>query len=85
MLNLKVVSCALAIWVAFTFVFCVAYGLAVPESLHMHAFLELVLPGFKWLSWTAFAIGLGESLLYGIYAGLVYVPVYNYLQRRWGT
>jgi hypothetical protein len=85
MLNLKVVTSALGISTAFTFVFCVAYGLAVPESLHMHVFLEQVLPGFKWLSWTAFAIGLVESFLYGVYAGLVYVPVYNVLQRRWGT
>jgi hypothetical protein len=85
MLNLKVVTSTLGISTAFTFVFCVAYGLAVPESLHMHVFLEQVLPGFKWLSWSAFAIGLVESFLYGVYAGLVYVPIYNFLQRRWGT
>jgi hypothetical protein len=85
MLNLNVVTSTLGISTAFTFVFCVAYGLAVPESLHMHVFLEQVLPGFEWLSWSAFAIGLVESFLYGVYAGLVYVPVYNFLQRRWGT
>lgn len=85
MLNLKIVTWALGIWAAFTFVFCVAYGLATPESFHMHAFLEQVLPGFKWLSWSAFAVGLLESFLYGAYAGLVYVPVYNFLQRRWGA
>lgn len=85
MLNLKVVTWALGIFTAFTFVFCVTYGLATPESLHMHAFLEQVLPGFKWLSWPAFAIGLVESFLYGVYAGLVYVPIYNVLQRRWGA
>ncbi len=85
MLNLKVVTWALGIATAFSFVFCVAYGLATPESLHMHAFLEQVLPGFEWLSWSAFVIGLVESFLYGVYAGLVYVPVYNFLQRRWGA
>ena len=85
MLNQKVVCWTLGIWAAFTFVFCVAYGLAMPESLHMHAFLEQVLPGFKWLSWTGFLIGLVESFLYGIYAGLVYVPIYNFLQRRFGA
>lgn len=85
MLNLKIVSWTLGIWAAFTFVFCVAYGLATPESIHMHAFLEQVLPGFTWLSWPAFAVGSGESFLYGAYAGLVYVPVYNFLQRRWSA
>lgn len=44
-----------------------------------------VLPGFKWLSWRAFALGLVVSFLSGVYAGLVYVPVYNFLQRRWGA
>lgn len=84
MLNLKVVVSSLAVWTTFTYLFCVTYGLAVPESYHMHAFLEQVLPGFKWLSWPAFALGLVESFLYGVYAGVVYVPVYNFLQRRWG-
>lgn len=85
MLNLKVVPWALGISTAFSFVFCVAYGLATLERLHMHAFLEQVLPGFRWLSWPAFALGLLDSFLYGVYAGLVYVPVHNFLQRRWGT
>ena len=48
----------------------------------MHAFLEQVLPGFKWLTLPSFAIGMVESFLYGAYAGLVYVPVYNFFARR---
>jgi hypothetical protein len=82
MLNIKVVSWALATTTAISFVVCVAYGLATPETLHMHVFLEQVLPGFKWLSISGFLIGLVESFLFGAYAGLVYVPVYNYFARR---
>ena len=74
MLNIKVVSWALATTTAISFVVCVAYGLVTPETLHMHGFLELVLPGFKWLTPQGFLIGLVESFLYGAYAGLVYVP-----------
>ena len=74
MLNIKVVSWALATTALISFVVCVAYGLVTPESLHMHAFLEQVLPGF--------AIGMVESFLYGASAGLVYVPVYNFFARR---
>lgn len=85
MLNLKLVTLSLGISAAFSFVFCVAYGLVTPQSLHMHAFLEQVLPGFTWLSWLDFAVGLIGSFLYGVYAGLVYVPVYNMLQRRFGA
>lgn len=85
MLSLKVVAVALGIWTAFTFVLCVAYGLAMPESIHMYAFLEQMLPGFKWLNWPAFVLGLGESFAYGVYAGLAYVPIHNFLQQRWGA
>lgn len=84
MLNIKLVSWALGLWGAFTFLVCVLYGLIVPESLHMKAALEQLLPGFKWLTWLGFLLGLAESFLYGVYAGIVFVPIYNFLQRRWG-
>ena len=82
MLNIKVVSWALATTALISFLVCVSYGLAVPDSLHMHVFLEQVLPGFKWLTLQGFFIGLVESFLYGAYAGLVYVPIYNFFARR---
>jgi hypothetical protein len=50
----------------------------------MHAFLELVLPAFQWLTAWSFVLGLIESFLWGFYAGIVYVPIYNTLKRRWG-
>ncbi len=82
MLNIKVVSWALATTTAISFVVCVAYGLATPQTLHMHVFLEQVLPGFKWLTLPGFVIGLVESFLYGVYAGMVYVPTFNFFARR---
>jgi len=85
MLDLKIVTWSLGITTATSFVICVMYGLATPESLHMHVFLEQVLPAFKWLTWWGFLLGLVESFLYGVYAGLVYVPIYNFLKRRWGV
>ncbi len=30
----------------------------------------------------SFLVGLIESFLYGAYAGLVYVPIYNFLHRK---
>lgn len=83
MLNTKLVTSTLGIWAAITFVFCVIYGLVMPQSLHMSQFLELVLPAFKWLTWWSFLLGLVESFLYGVYAGLVYCLIYNWLYRRW--
>jgi hypothetical protein len=59
MLNIKVVTWSLAIFTTFTFVFCVVYGLLMPASIHMSAFLQQVLPGFELNSWRGFGIGLG--------------------------
>jgi uncharacterized membrane protein YpjA len=84
MLNLKVVTWSLALFGAVSFVVCVLYGLVVPEPLHMTGFLESVLPGFRWLTVGSFFIGLVESFLYGAYAGIVFVPIYNLLSKRWG-
>jgi hypothetical protein len=81
MLNIKVVSWALATTALISFLVCISYGLATPQILHMHVFLEQILPGFKWLTWSGFLIGAVESFLYGAYAGLVYVPIYNFFLR----
>jgi hypothetical protein len=86
MLNIKIVSLSLGIFTAISFVLCVIYGLIVPPSLHVATpFFEMALPGFKWLTLLGFCLGLVESFLYGAYAGLVFVPIYNFLTRRWGA
>ncbi len=84
MLDIKVVTWSLAIWTTFTFLFCVAFAMLTPQSLAMHALLLQVLPGFEWFSWRGFLVGLIESFLYGAYAGIVFVPVYNFLHKKWG-
>ena len=63
MLNIKVVTWSLAIFTSFTFVFCVVYGLLTPESIHMSAFLQQVLPGFEPNSWRGLGIGLVDGCL----------------------
>ena len=83
-LNLLIVTWSLAIFSSVTFIVCVVYGLITPESLHMHEFLEIAFPGFKWGSLPRFFVGLVESFLYGAYTGLVFVPIYNFILRRWG-
>jgi hypothetical protein len=84
-LNTRLVTWALSLWTAVTFVVCVIYGLVTPEALGMQQFLEMALPAFKWLTWWGFLLGLVESFLYGAYAGLVFCPIYNFLHRRWGA
>ena len=84
MLNIRVVTWAMGLFTAVSFILCVIWGLVTPESLHMHQFLELVLPAFTWLSVGGFVLGLIESFLWGAYVGLVFVPIYNIVYRRWG-
>jgi hypothetical protein len=83
-LNIRIVSWSLGIFTAFTFIFCVLYGLVVPEKLHgMAELLEMILPAFKWLTFGGFLLGLIESFLYGVYIGIVFVPIYNFINRKW--
>ncbi|MEW6001664.1 MAG: DUF5676 family membrane protein [Nitrospirota bacterium] len=85
LLRIKIVSWSSGIFMAFTFILCVIYGLVVPQSLHgMSAFLESILPAFKWLTFGGFILGLVESFLYGVYIGIVFVPIYNFISKRWG-
>jgi 2TM family of unknown function (DUF5676) len=81
-LDWKPMTWALGLFAVVTFVVCVAYGLLVPKTFHMVQFLEITLPGFTWLSPGSFVLGLVESFLYGAYAGLGFVPIYNFVLRR---
>lgn len=81
MLSIKTVSLALGLTFAISFVVCVLWGLSLPESMHMHQFLQLVLPGFTWISFGSAILGLIESFLFGVYFAVIYVPIYNRLNR----
>ncbi len=83
MLNIKVLTWSLASFASVNYLICVFYGLVVPESLHMTAFLEQIFPGFRWLTPAGFVIGLLESFLYGAYTGLLFTPIYNRFRKLW--
>jgi hypothetical protein len=84
MLNTKLVTWSLALFTTVSYVICVVFGLVTPESIHMHKFLETVLPAFEWLSFSSFLLGLGESFVWGVYVGLVFSLIYNALYKRTG-
>jgi hypothetical protein len=84
MLSIRVVSWSLGLLFTISFVLCVIYGIIVPRRFHgMSVFLEAVLPAFKWISLGGFILGLIESFFYGACIGIVFVPIYNYLNKRW--
>ncbi|MBI4686605.1 MAG: hypothetical protein HY756_02325 [Nitrospirae bacterium] len=83
MLNMRVVIWSMGIFLSFSYILCVLYGLIVPQRLHgMQNFLEAALPAFKWLTFGGFILGLVESFLYGVYIGMVFVPVYNFIKSK---
>jgi len=81
MLRIRTVSLALGLTFAVSFVICILWGLLLPKQVHMHEFLQFVLPGFTWISFGSAALGLIESFLFGVYFGVIYVPIHNWLNR----
>jgi len=83
-LSLSGVGHASSLTLAITFALCVGFDLLFPEHAMYQAWRAL-LPGFEWLSWKSFFIGLIESYLYGWYFALIWVPIYNITASRRDT
>ena len=85
MLNARVWTVTLGCWMAISFTLCVLGGVIAPGLPIPHRTLELLLPGFTWISAGAFGLGLVETFLYGVYAGWLFVLLHNFFARRWET
>jgi len=72
---------SLGLFLMITYVLCVAFDLIVPQFA-MHETWQDLLPGFIWISWGAFALGLIETFLYGWYVALIFGPLYNFFVAR---
>lgn len=75
-LSLFAVGHATSLFLVITFALCVAFDLAFPQHAMYEAWRKL-LPGFEWISWSSFVLGLVESYGYGWYFALILVPLYN--------
>lgn len=73
----------LGIFLAITFVLCVLFDLWFP-GLAMNPVWAPLLPGFAWITWPSFFLGLAETFAYGWYAALVFGPTYNFFAARAG-
>jgi len=78
---LVAVGHATSLLLAITFTLCVIFDLLFPEMAMYQVWLKL-LPGFEWLSWQSFFLGLVESWAYGWYITLIWVPIYNFFAAR---
>ena len=75
-ISLRAAGLATSLLLAITFSLCVAFDLLFPSHAMYQAWVRL-LPGFEWLTWRSFLIGLAESYGYGWFIALIWVPLYN--------
>ena len=72
---------ASSLLISISFVLCVLFGLLFPQNTMYEAWQPL-LPGFEWLSWQSFFLGLVESYMYGWFITLIWVPLYNFFGSK---
>ena len=72
---------SLSLSLAISYVLCVLFDLWFPE-LAMYETWERLLPGFVWLSWSSFLLGLAEVFAYGWYAALLVGAFYSFFAAR---
>jgi len=80
-ISLLAMGHATSLLLAITFVVCVAFDLLFPEHAMYRAWQDL-LPGFEWISWGSFFLGLVESYSYGWYFTLIWGPIYNVVTAK---
>ncbi len=80
-LSLGAVGNASSLFLAISFLLCVVGDLLMPQHA-MYPVWERLLPGFVWLSWGSFFLGLVESYAWGWYFTLIWVPLYNVTAGR---
>ena len=64
-----------------SYLLCILYGLLVSAP-GMHQLFAMLLPGFFWLTWPSFFIGLAWVFACGWYIAIVFAPIYNFFAAR---
>lgn len=75
-ISLLGVGHATSLTLAISFALCVAFDLLLPEHA-MYETWQKLLPGFEWISWKSFFLGVIEAYGYGWFFALIWVPIYN--------
>ena len=74
-------SMGLGTFLVVTYLFLVLFDLWFPTQAVNRVWAPL-LPGFTWLTWPSFFLGLIEVFAYGWLVGLVFGPLYNVFAAR---
>lgn len=75
-LSMKAIGHATSLFLAITFLICVVFDLIFPQHAMFRVWQDL-LPGFEFISWKTFILGLIEAYAYGWFFAVVWVPLYN--------
>ena len=76
------IAWTLAVFSAVVFTLDMLFGLLLPNWWVMQNLYEFLLPGFTFISWGAFFLGLVESFVGGFLTAVIFVPIYNYFISR---
>ena len=79
--RIMVVGHATSFFLVVSYVLCIGFGLIFP-SYQMHEAWAPLLPGFKWLTPSGFIFGLLGSYAYGWFIAVLWVPLYEFFDRR---
>lgn len=78
-LHAKPLAFSLATFFALLYLACLTLALIVPDG-GLHAPWLQFFPGFAW-TWQGIALGLIESIVYGLVAGAIFAPIYNFFDE----
>ena len=70
-----------SLFLTISYVLCIGIGALRPEFGLHRPWLQF-LPGFVWLTWPSFLLGLAETFAYGWYSALVFAPLFNFFAQR---
>ena len=76
------IAWTLAFFAAIIFTFDMLLGVLFPNWWVMQKIYEFLLPGFTFISWGAFFLGLVESFIGGFLTAVLFVPIWYYFASR---
>lgn len=77
------VAIALNFVLSIFYMVCVGVHLLVGGGAwRMYRMWEMILPGFEWITWGGFFIGLTEIFVGGFYIAYTLIPLYNFFEAR---
>lgn len=76
------VAWTLAVFSAVVFTLDVLAGLLFPNWWVMQNLYALLLPGYSFISWGAYFLGLVEMFVGGLLTAVLFVPIWNFFAAR---